>query len=123
MIKFLKKVIHSVAIIIVDSVPDWNTASLWNAIFFMRLWKECNLDILCVCSYAARYSAYNPIEHLWSPISKHLNSVRFTENAEGDEKPLCSIPNITSEELQTKQFEVFNNAISELCNAYWKSSF
>ena len=80
---------RTVVTIIADGGPDWSTSSLlkFNALFFMRLWKECNLDLLCICSYAARYSAYNPIEHLWAPMSKRLASVRFSAVAEGDEKP------------------------------------
>ena len=99
---------RSVVIIMADSGPDWNTASLLNAIFFMRLWKQCNLDILCICSYAARYSAYNPIEHLWSPMSKKLNSVRFSAIAEGDNRPPCNIAGISSDEVRRKEIVVFN---------------
>ena len=57
-----------------------------------------------------------------SPMSKKLNSVRFPANAQGDDRPPCSIPNISSEELQKKEFEVFNNALSTSCNAYWKGA-
>ena len=60
----------TVVTIIADGGPDWSTKSLLNALYFMRLWQECNLDLLCICSYAARFSAYNPIEHLWAPMSK-----------------------------------------------------
>ena len=34
---------------IVDGGPDWNTGAIANALFFMRLWCDCNLDML-VCS-------------------------------------------------------------------------
>ena len=53
----------TVVTLIVDGGPDWSTSSLLNALYFMRLWKACNLDMLCVTSFAARYSAYNPTEH------------------------------------------------------------
>ena len=114
----VKKESRSVVIIIADSGPDWNTASLLNAFFFMRLWKQCNLDILCVCSYAPRYSAYNPIEHLWSPMSKKINSVWFSVIAEGDDKPPCKIAGITSEEVCRKENEVFDRAMSDLCTLW-----
>ena len=68
---------RTVVTIIGDGGPDWSTSSLLNALFFMRMWRECDLDILCVTSFAARYSAYNLIEHLWSPMSKRLTSVRL----------------------------------------------
>ena len=40
-----------------------------------RLWRDSGLSILGLVSYASRFSAYNDIEHLWSPLSKHLSSV------------------------------------------------
>ena len=61
----------TVVTLIVDGGPDWNTSSLLNALYFMQLWKACNLDTLCV-TFAARYSAYNPIKHPWSVLSKKL---------------------------------------------------
>ena len=70
--------------LIVDGGPDWSTASLLNTLFFFRLWRDTDLDMLVVCSYAARYSAYNPIEHLWSPLSKELSGVQFSSKATGD---------------------------------------
>ena len=39
------------------------------------LFKTLNLDTLSVFSYAARYSALNCIEHLWSPLSNQLLGV------------------------------------------------
>ena len=55
---------RTAVVIIVDGCPDWTPASLLNNLFFFRLWRDAGLDMLVVCSYAARYSAYNPIEHL-----------------------------------------------------------
>ena len=63
--------------------PDWNTGSLLNNLFFFRLWRDAGLDMLVVCSYSARYSAYNPIEHLWSPLSKKLCGVQLSSKASG----------------------------------------
>jgi hypothetical protein len=55
-----------------DGGPDYTPASIVNILFYFRLFKELNFDILTVSTYAARYSAYNPIEHLWSPLSNLL---------------------------------------------------
>ena len=65
----------TVVVIIADGGPDWNIGSLVNTLFLMRLWRDCNLDMLICTSFAAQSSAYNPIEHLWCPLSKRLTSV------------------------------------------------
>ena len=96
--------------------------ALINAMFFCRLWKECCLDILCITSFSARFSAYNRIEHLWSPMSKRLASVIFSAKAEGDTKPPSSLSRITAEEKTKKEAEVFDRAISELCQVHWKDA-
>ena len=49
-----------------------------------RVWKNSGLDILGVVRYAAKYSAYNNIEHLWSPLSKSLSLVLLPSILEGD---------------------------------------
>jgi len=49
---------HTAVVIIVDGGPDWTPASLLNTLVFFCLWRDAGLDILVVCSYAARYSAY-----------------------------------------------------------------
>ena len=53
----------TVVVIIADGGPDWNTGSLVSALFLMRLWRDCNLDMLICTSFVAQLSAYNPIEH------------------------------------------------------------
>ena len=50
--------------LIVDEGPDWATTSLNNIYFYYRFWRENDLDMLTVTSYAAGFSAYNSIEHL-----------------------------------------------------------
>ena len=105
--------------LIVDGGPDWSTNSLVNALFYMRLWRDNNLDVLVVTSFAARFSAFSPIEHLWSPLSKKLNGVTFSPVAPGDSKPPCQISGISNSERSRKEGEVFDRAIHQLCNTYW----
>ena len=50
---------QTVVTLVVDSGPDWCVGSLLNSFFCMRLWRDAGLDLLCVTSFAARYSAYN----------------------------------------------------------------
>ena len=63
---------------------------------------------------------HNPIEHLWSPISKRLASVRFSAICNGDSRPPCQIGKISAKAKRDKEAEVFDNAISELCSVHWK---
>ena len=56
-----------------DSEPDFSPLSVLNQLFLYRLFKSLNLDVLAVFTYAAKYSAFNPIEHLWSLMSNKLS--------------------------------------------------
>lgn len=56
-----------------DSGPDFSPSSVLNQLFLYRLFKSLDLDVLAVFTYAARYSAFNPIEHLWSLMSNKLS--------------------------------------------------
>ena len=40
--------------------------------------------MLAVFTYAPRYSAFNCIEHLWSPLSNKLTGVVFSNIASGN---------------------------------------
>ena len=54
-----------IAFLKVDNGPDWNLLSVVNSLYFCKLWRDSELDVLGVCSYTARYSAYNNIEFLF----------------------------------------------------------
>lgn len=109
------------ALLIADSGPDWNTASLVNAVLLMRLWRDCNLDMLVICSYAARFSAYNHIEHLWSPMSKLLTSVTLPANIPGEDKAPCQ-QKLPKETIKAKEVQVFDREISQVCEVHWKDA-
>ena len=108
--------------LLVDGGPDWSTSSLLNCLFFYRLWRDVGLDVLIVCSYAARCLSYNPIEHLWAPLSKHLSGVQFSAVASGDRKPPCQLSGITAQERKQKEAIVFDNTINELCSVHWANA-
>ena len=46
--------------------------SIVNILFYYWSFKELNLDLFPTSTFAARYSAFNPIEHVWSSISNGL---------------------------------------------------
>lgn len=111
-----------VVTLIIDGGPDWSASSLLNALYFMRLWKACSLDMLCITSFAARYSAYNPIEHLWSVLSKKLESVQLFAIATSDDKAPYYISGITDEQRKAKESQVFDGAIEEITDVHWNNA-
>ena len=109
----------TVVFIKVDYGADWNLLSIVNEFYLHRLWKDSNLDVLAILSYAAKYSAYNNIEHLWSPMSRHLCSVILPSILEGDEKEPYKQTDIPETERKEKEGIMFDNAMSLIENQYW----
>ena len=95
-----------VAFIKVDNGPDWNLLNIVNEIYFCRLWRDSGLDILGIVSYAAKYSAYNNIEHTWSPMSRRLSSVVLPSVLEGEEEPPYKQADLTNIERAAKEAQV-----------------
>ena len=75
--------------------------------------------MLSVFSYAARYSAFNPVEHLWSPLSNHLSGVVFSPRIEGESKAPSQQSRLSSEKLKDKEKIVFDKALD--LGSYWKN--
>ena len=89
-----------------------------NAIYFLNLWKQYNLDLLCITSFAARYSAYNPTECRYSVLSKKLASVRLSAISAGHKKAPHVLSGICEELKNAKEEEVFNGAVSEIASVH-----
>jgi len=85
----------------------------------MRLWRDNKSRCPGGHLIAARFSAFNPIEHLWSPLSNKLDGVTFSAVAPGDSKPPSQISGISDEERSQKEAEVFDRAIDQLRQTYW----
>ncbi|KAJ8038946.1 hypothetical protein HOLleu_16515 [Holothuria leucospilota] len=104
--------------LLTDNGPDWNVKS-WTVLFFvLRIFKELNLDYSCLTSYAPGQSAYNPIEHAWSPLSRKLSGVTFPACAEGETVPPCNQTGLSEVEVAEKEKVIFTNAIESL-NHFW----
>ena len=103
----------------VDNGSDWDLHLVVNELYMYRLWKVSGLDILGVVSYSARYSAYNNIEHLWSPMSKKLNSVVLPSVLEGESEPPCKQTGLTPDERRGKEALVFDKAMDLVTSTYW----
>ena len=54
----------SIFIFLSDGGHEFNSLHLANSLFYYRIFKELDPDIFGVMKFAARYSAYNPIEQL-----------------------------------------------------------
>ena len=102
-----------------DGGPDFSPSSVLNQLFLFRLFKTLCLDFFVVFTYAARYSAYNPIEHLWSKMSNKLSGVVFSSAEKSGGKPPIHQSGLTAEELMQKEKIVFDKAMTEL-ESYWK---
>ena len=63
----LKEERKAACIILSDGDPDYSPSNVVTSLFCLRLFQDLNFDLLSVSTYAARYSAYNPIEYAWSP--------------------------------------------------------
>ena len=106
MLKAQVKDVKGVAFIKVDNGPDWNLLNIVNEIYFCRLWRDSGLDILGIVSYAAKYSAYNNIEHTWNPMSRRLCSVVLPSVLEGEEEPPRKQADLTNDERVAKEAQV-----------------
>ena len=91
-----------VAFIEVDNRPDWNLLNIVNEIYFCRLRRDSGLDILGIVSYAAKYSAYDNVEHTWSPINRRISSVVLPSVLEGEEERPCKKADLTNERAAKK---------------------
>ena len=116
---------HSVAktsgavCIVADNGPDWSLKSLLTTMAMGRLWRDMDLDILILCSYAPRHSAHNMIEHARSPLSRYLVGVTLSITLPGEDKPPCQQSDLAESEREAKESTLFDNAIKEL-NGYWE---
>ena len=108
---------HSILSLIIDGGPDFSPKHLMNIMTYGQLWKDHDLDGLMVTCHAAGNSAFNKIEHAWSPPSKSLAGVTLP-NALPGEVPPEQQRELSEEERKSKLAAVFDSAIDELCS-YW----
>ena len=109
---------ESSVLLTVDGGPDWPTTSLTNIYFYHSFWRQKELTLLTVTSYAPGFSAYNRIEQLWSPVSKRFTSAKANPCAECDDVPPIMVPGISDDQLISKENEVFDRITDEVCQNY-----
>ena len=109
----------SVFMFLSDGGTDFNPSHLVNNLFYFRFFKELDPDIFGVMTFAARYPAYNPIKHLWTPLNNCLLSVVFSSIAYGDSMAPAQQHGLTESETLKKEFEVFDHAMYDIAENHW----
>ena len=74
--------------------------------------KELNLDLLPVSTYAARYSAFNPTEHLWSTVSNKLVGAVLPSKLDGECQPPSQQSQLSKETVHQKEKALFENVLT-----------
>ena len=100
--------------------PDVNPKLVLNMIYSYRLFKHLYLDFLALFIYAARYSAYNCIEHLWTPLINKLSGVTFNATYPGDKEAQSKMAKISEEQRKAKEKVIFDNAMASIKLDNWK---
>ena len=88
---------------------------------FCKYWRNEDLDLLIVTSYAAGFFDYSSIEHLWSRVSKKLTGVKANSSADVDSVAPALLSGVTKEEVEKekeKKIEAFDRITDELTSIY-----
>ena len=70
--------------------------------------------------YAARYSTFHPIEHLWAPMSNAFSGVILPSKLEGESTAPTKQGKLTNEGRNAKEKVIFHEAM-EKCSQYWNT--
>jgi len=92
-------------VLVTDGGPDWSPKYNINQFFLGRLWKKGNFDVLISVCEPAGLSRFNPIEHLWSPLSRFLAGVQLPSCLPGETIPPAQ-QNIKEPEKSEKERKV-----------------
>ena len=103
-----------------DGGPDYNPNSYKNEMLYAKLWAKSGLDMLVVTSNAAGWSAMNPIEHLWAPLSSSLTSVKLKCSFREDGVPPCNDTKLTAEERTSQNKKILDEGAQDIA-AYWSN--
>ena len=106
--------------IVGDNGPDMNPSGYINTFYFGRLWRDTGVTKLSCVTYPAGRSAFNPIEHAWSPLSNCLTSVKLAATLKDEDLPLCKQSGLTSEERSNKNAKMLDEAANQLVH-HWEN--
>ena len=104
---------HS-CVIVCDNGPDWRKNSLKLLVVIGRLWRDLDLDYICLVSYCAGDSRFNMIEHAWAPTTSWLTGLCLNDKVPGESNPPDKQSNLTRDECREKEVIVLDNAIADV---------
>ena len=111
-----------VLLVYADGGPDWACDARKSLYYYGRLWAKTNLDVLSIGSGGGGYSAYNPIERSWAPVSKRLSNTYLSDRLPGESKAPINQSGLTSKDLETKEHRVFDSAMEHAAKL-WNDNF
>ena len=102
-----------------DNGPDMCPKNYINIMYFGRIWRDLSLTRFSCVTYPAGRSAYNPIEHAWSPLSNALTAVTISACLPDEDQPPCK-QNLSQSDKDEKTAKMLENAASTLA-AHWEN--
>ena len=105
-----------------DGGPDWAVAGRKSLYFYGKFWMKTKLDAFGVGSGGGGYSAFNPIERSWSPVSKVLSGTYLSDKLPGESKAPINQSGLTADERADKEHKVFDNAMRHAAKL-WNNDF
>lgn len=102
-----------------DNGPDMNPKNYMNIMYLGRIWRDLSLTRLSCVTYPAGRSAYNPIEHAWSPLSNALTAVTIPACLSEEDEPPCK-QNLAQKDKDEKNRKMLEKAANTLAT-YWKN--
>ena len=106
--------------VIGDNGPDMDPDGYVNLVYWGRLWRDTNLTRMVCVTYPAGQSAYNPIEHCWSPLSNALTGVTLPAVLPGEVKPPHKQSGLTADEKTQKEIKMLDKA-AEILSGCWNN--
>jgi len=94
---------------IADGGPDWSTKGLGNLISLGIMWEQLQLDTLVVQCFAPGHSRFNPIERLWSHLTKLLTTVVLPADIAG----------VVPKENDVEGWNAVLDQATDLCSRFW----
>lgn len=73
--------------IVADGGPDYNPNHLVNQFYWSKLFKLSGLHAMVIVTYCPGYSALNPAEHLWVPLTNSLVGVYLGDTLPNEATP------------------------------------
>ena len=105
-----------------DGGPDWQVESQKTLYYYGRFFQKSGLDAFGMGSGGGGYSAFNPIERSWAPVSKQLSSVYLSDKLPGEDEAPIKQSGLTATQLANKEHVVFDSAMEHAAKL-WNNNF